>query len=424
MKTSRSNREILLGNTLAARRQTCESPAMKPARLIVLTAVAALLLGAVTACAQTSSSDNPAPAASSKPKTSSKPSGKPSGRGAPAPISEAAPTGTFDDFKAIPDRNIFNTRRYAVRQNDAPPPPPRRERVVESFSLLGTLDYEKGGVAFFEGSSASMKKSAKVDDTIGGCKITAIEPSRVMLEAGGKPVELLVGYMMRREDEGEWKTREAERPVDFSFGSSSSSSFGSSSSSPFGSGGNFSSGRDSRFGSSSSSRDSRFSSGSSRDSRFNSSSSSSSSNRDSRSNSPFGGSGNNPVEMAQQRIRDQDRNGDGKISREEADSRLRPNFDIIDRNRDGFVDAEEYTAYYIQRFGGGSSSSSSSQFNPGSSFNPGGTFNPGSGFNPGSSGSPTTSGSSGNSPGSPPSSGGGESDLLRRLMEQRARENR
>ena len=48
MKTSRSNREILLGNTLAARRQTCESPAMKPARLIVLTAVAALLLGSQT----------------------------------------------------------------------------------------------------------------------------------------------------------------------------------------------------------------------------------------------------------------------------------------------------------------------------------------------------------------------------------------
>ncbi len=303
-------------------------------------------------------------------------------------VAPPAPVLSFDSFKAIPDRNIFNTRR-SVRQVEAPVVQ-RREVIVESFALLGTLDYPKGSVAFFEGSSASFRKAVKVDESIGGCKVTAIEPALVKLEANGKPVDLPIGYMLRREDDGDWKLREAERPTDFGSPVSSTPSFGST----FGS---MSSSRDSRFGSSSSGRDSRSSS-------FN-------------SRSPFGNE--TPADSAQRRIRDQDKNGDGKISRDEADSRLRQNFDLMDRNRDGFVDAEEYTAYYASRMGGGSVTPGSS-FNTGNSSTSGGTFSSGASSNassPGTSGTPAAGTTS--SPG-----GTSESDLLRRLMEQRARENR
>lgn len=372
---------------------------MKPAFSFASAVCAALLLAAFSGSAQSSRTNGPAPPSS--PKSSSKQS--------TAKAAPPAPTGTFDDFKNIPDRNIFNTRRYAGR-TDALPQPVRRDPVIESFSLLGTLDYPKGSVAFFEGSSSSHRKAVKVDESIGDCKVTGIEPNLVRLEAAGKPVELKVGYMLRREDQGEWKMREAERAVEYS------SSFSSSSGSSFGSSSQFGSSRDSRFGSSSSSRDSRSGSSSfnSRDPR---SGSSSSFNRDPRSSSPFGG-GSNPAETAQQRIREQDRNGDGRISREEADSRLRDNFRTIDRNGDGSVDTEEYTSYYVTRFGGGSSSS-------GSSFNQGGTFN-----NSGTQGSSSSGFNTGNNSSSAPSSGStssggaGESDLLRRLMEQRSRENR
>jgi hypothetical protein len=386
---------------------------MKPARHLALACSAALFLGAFTAPAQSSRTNNPAPPAPAK--SSAKQSASKQSP-APAPL-----TGTFDDFKAIPDRNIFNTRRYAGRTQTDTPQPQRRERVIESFSLLGTLEYEKGRVAFFEGTSSSMKKSAKVDETIGDCKITAIESSAVTLEANGKPVQLKVGYMLRREDQGEWQAREAERPYESGYSPSYSS--GSSFSSPFG-GSSFNS-RSS--GSSFNSRDSRSSSSNSRDSR-------SSSGFSSRSSSPFGNE--NPADSAQRRIREQDRNGDGKVSRDEADSRLRQNFDLMDRNRDNIVDADEYTAYYAQRSGGSPSSpfTSGSSFNPGSSlnqgpssFNSGGSFNnsgsPGS-FGSGSSGSSGNTSSSGGSSSGSTGSGGGESDLLRRLMEQRARENR
>lgn len=385
MKNPRNNPAPHGFIALAAGGKPCESFSMHPVRSLAMALGSALLLAACAASAQSSRTNNPAPPSTAK---------QSAAKQAPAPPA-VSPAQSFDAFKNIPDRNIFNTRRYGGRTEA--PPTIRRDPVIESFSLLGTLDYPKGSVAFFEGSSSSHRKAVKVDETIGDCKVTAIEPNLVRLEAAGKPVELKVGYMLRREDQGEWKMREAERPVEYtsSFSSSSGSSFGSSSSSG--------SSRDSRSGSSNSSfRDPR-SGGSSRDSR------SSSSSRDPRSSSPFGGS-SNPAEMAQQRIREQDRNGDGKISRAEADSRLRDRFRDMDRNGDEQIDAEEYTAYYASRMGGGTSSSSS----PSSS---GGTFNSGS-SNTGSS-----SGSSGSS-GSPSSSGGGESDLLKRLMEQRARENR
>lgn len=419
MKTAPSNPVLPPVIALAPARRACESSGMNRARHLACACSLALLLGAFTAPAQSSRTNNPAPSAPAK--SSAKQS---TSKQSPAP---APLTGTFDDFKTIPDRNIFNTRRYAGRTASDTPTPPRRERVIESFSLLGTLEYEKGRVAFFEGTSSSMKKSAKVDETIGDCKITAIESSAVTLEANGKPVQLKVGYMLRREDQGEWQAREAERPYESGYSSGYSS--GSSFSSPFG-GSSFNS-RSS--GSSFNSRDSRSSSSNSRDSRS-SSSSSFFNSRDPRSSSPFGNE--SPADSAQRRIREQDRNGDGKISRDEADSRLRPNFDLMDRNRDNIVDADEYTAYYAQRSGGGSSTpstsggsfNSGSSFNQGpSSFNSGGSFNnsgsPGS-FSSGSSGSSGNTSSSGGSSSGSTSSGGGESDLLRRLMEQRARENR
>ena len=341
--------------------------------------VAGLLLLAPLAAAAQTRTNAPAPPSTTKPATKAAPAA------APAP----SPAASFDAFKNVPDRNIFNSRRFAGRTTEAAPPPTaRRDPVIETFSLLGTLDYPKGSVAFFEGSSASHRKAVAVGETIGDCKVTSVEANLVRLVSADKPLELKVGYMLRREDQGEWQMREAERPSDYgsSAPSVSSSPFGSSSSSPFG----FSS-----------------SSGSSRDSR------SSSSGRDSRFGSSFG-SGSSAADMAQQRIREQDRNGDGKVSREEADSRLRDRFRDMDKNSDGQIDAEEYTAYYAARMSGSTSSAPpTSSFNSGSSSASPGTFGGGS---PGSSSSPPAS--------TPSSGGGGESDLLKRLMEQRSRENR
>jgi hypothetical protein len=67
---------------------------------------------------------------------------------------------------------------------------------------------------------------------------------------------------------------------------------------------------------------------------------------------PMGGGGGGE-DMATQRIRQQDKNGDGKISLDEADDRLRKNFQSMDKNGDGHVDGDEYRAATGGGGGGG-----------------------------------------------------------------------
>ncbi|WP_439628731.1 hypothetical protein [Gemmata sp.] len=71
----------------------------------------------------------------------------------------------------------------------------------------------------------------------------------------------------------------------------------------------------------------------------------------------FGGppGGGNPDDRAAQRLKEQDRDGDGRIAFAEADDRLKQNFQQIDRNGDGFVDGDEYRGYYANRGGPGGS---------------------------------------------------------------------
>jgi hypothetical protein len=105
----------------------------------------------------------------------------------------------FPSFKVIAERNIFNANRSRGRSGTEKP------RIVDSLSLLGTMSYERGQFAFFDGSKPEYKKTLKPDATIAGYKIAEIAPNGVKLEAEGKQIDLPVGSQMRREEEGEWE---------------------------------------------------------------------------------------------------------------------------------------------------------------------------------------------------------------------------
>jgi len=68
-------------------------------------------------------------------------------------------------------------------------------------------------------------------------------------------------------------------------------------------------------------------------------------------NFTFGGGGDRNNDRGLERLREQDKNGDGKISLDEADDRLKPNFSRIDRDGDGFITLEEYRGYYSAQNG-------------------------------------------------------------------------
>jgi hypothetical protein len=103
-------------------------------------------------------------------------------------------------FKIVADRNIFNPNRQYYRPG-APRPKPNS---VDSFSLVGIMSYEKGTFAFFDGSGSEYRKALKMNDSIAGYQLTAIEPNAVKLAMQTNELELRVGMQMRREDEGPW----------------------------------------------------------------------------------------------------------------------------------------------------------------------------------------------------------------------------
>jgi hypothetical protein len=112
---------------------------------------------------------------------------------------------TFDAFRMVSDRNIFNPNRYARSSGrTAPRTSSQPAARVESISLVGVLAYDKGYYAFFDGTSSAYKQAIQAGGTIGQYHVTQVAPELVRLVAGTNAFDLKVGMQMRREDEGDW----------------------------------------------------------------------------------------------------------------------------------------------------------------------------------------------------------------------------
>ncbi|MBE0544335.1 MAG: hypothetical protein IH623_23590 [Verrucomicrobia bacterium] len=146
----------------------------------------------------------------------------PASTNAAPPRVEAAPS-RLDEaaFRLIAERNIFNANRSGGTVR--PATPTRRPTTVETFALVGTMAYEKGTFAFFEGSRSEFTKVLKADGIIAGHKLLNIQANSVKLEADGKQIELPVGSQMRREDEGAWQVSETRGGIALAASASSDS---------------------------------------------------------------------------------------------------------------------------------------------------------------------------------------------------------
>ncbi len=119
----------------------------------------------------------------------------------------------YSAFNLITDRNIFNQRRSG-RQARGSRRETRNSARGDYFALAGTMSYEKGTFAFFEGTSSEYKKVLKPAETIAGYTVTAITPAYVKLASSSNEVELPVGMQLRREESGDWHLSErAELPA-------------------------------------------------------------------------------------------------------------------------------------------------------------------------------------------------------------------
>lgn len=124
---------------------------------------------------------------------------------APAVATTEAPRSSgkidFDSFKLVRDRNIFDMSRTGrIGPRSAP-----RVVHVDDFTLVGTMSYEKGLYAFFDGSSSEYRQTRKTDDKIADFKIAKIANDYVELaNTNGKTIKMGMGATIRREDKGPW----------------------------------------------------------------------------------------------------------------------------------------------------------------------------------------------------------------------------
>jgi hypothetical protein len=108
----------------------------------------------------------------------------------------------YASFKVIVDGNIFNPNRTSRRRGEPTGHPTPKS--FDSLTLVGTMTYEKGTFAFFDGTSSEYKKALKLTDSIAGYKLTNIAPNGVKLASGTNALELSVGAQLRREENGPW----------------------------------------------------------------------------------------------------------------------------------------------------------------------------------------------------------------------------
>lgn len=117
---------------------------------------------------------------------------------------------SYNSFRIISDKNIFNPNRSG-RIRDVTP---TRRTQVDSFKLVGTMDYEKGKFAFFDGTSSEYRKTLKQSDIIAGYRIADISQTSVkLLASSNSTITLTVGSQLRRTDGGPWGMISKAEPV-------------------------------------------------------------------------------------------------------------------------------------------------------------------------------------------------------------------
>lgn len=119
------------------------------------------------------------------------------------------PTDYADFSRFITERNIFDPNRQPhISGQPRPYIPPKHtvSAAAPAFSLVGTMTYEKGVFAFFNGNNEDLRKVLYVPGKIAGYTVAKIGHGQVTLETTNQAqkIELKMGDVMREEN-GVWQ---------------------------------------------------------------------------------------------------------------------------------------------------------------------------------------------------------------------------
>ena len=125
---------------------------------------------------------------------------------APVPASaKPAPTaakGSFEPFRLIGDRNIFdpNRRSRSARSAANEPAAP----TGDTIAFVGTMDYDQGIYAFFDSADARYRQVLPAGGKLAEFVVKHVGPRSVDLTRDGKVTTLQITQQLHRPDGGAW----------------------------------------------------------------------------------------------------------------------------------------------------------------------------------------------------------------------------
>lgn len=121
----------------------------------------------------------------------------------PAPAKTVAPAQGFAVFQLVVERNIFNPNRVGRTREGSDAKAVRTDEIA----LVGTMQYEKGLLAFFNSPDSRYTKALHEGDTIAEFKIQRITADRVELLQADKPLTLRLSEQLSRPEGGDWSVQ-------------------------------------------------------------------------------------------------------------------------------------------------------------------------------------------------------------------------
>jgi hypothetical protein len=117
------------------------------------------------------------------------------------PVSSRLVSSAFD---IVENRNIFDQYR---RPTVTPPEPAKPVFTSEPdyIACVGTMQYEEGSYAFFEGNRPAYTRVLASSNSIAGWRVVAIEPNSVTLATVSNELRLPVGARIRQDPGGRWR---------------------------------------------------------------------------------------------------------------------------------------------------------------------------------------------------------------------------
>lgn len=113
---------------------------------------------------------------------------------------------SFDRFRLIHERNIFNSeRRTPLPPGRTPPPEPVRPPRTQSISLNGTICYESKAFAFLGSSESELRGIFSPGDQVGNLKLVSVDSHGIRLTEGDVSLNVPVGQGLQRSGDDPWR---------------------------------------------------------------------------------------------------------------------------------------------------------------------------------------------------------------------------